>query len=142
MRVNEYNNLEEVDSVKREIIDLYEEDFVKIDNTGLAGSIYDAIDRKNIQGFCGIEFTYQGVYYRMCREPIAEEKLPTLPNGHKGHYHVVIVHWKDGKWFTDFDYELIGWYETIEDLLKNCHIEGKTFKEVIMADETEIIGKD
>ena len=39
----EYNNLEEVDSVKREIIDLYEEDFVKIDNTGLAGSIYDAI---------------------------------------------------------------------------------------------------
>lgn len=39
----EYNNLEEIDSVKREIIDLYEEDFVKIDNTGLAGSIYDAI---------------------------------------------------------------------------------------------------
>lgn len=39
----EYNNLEEVDSVKREIIDLYEEDFVKIDKTGLAGSIYDAI---------------------------------------------------------------------------------------------------
>lgn len=39
----EYNNLEEVDNVKREIIDLYEEDFVKIDNTGLAGSIYDAI---------------------------------------------------------------------------------------------------
>ena len=28
MRVNEYNNLEEVDNVKREIIDLYEEDFV------------------------------------------------------------------------------------------------------------------
>ena len=98
MRVNEYNNLEEF------IVE------------------YDEIDRKNIRGFCGIEFTYQGVYYRMCREPIAEEKLPTLPNGHKGHYHVVIVHWKDGKWFTDFDYELIGWYETIEDLLKNCDV--------------------
>ena len=65
--LNEYNNLEEF------IVE------------------YDEIDRKNIRGFCGIEFTYQGVYYRMCREPIAEEKLPTLPNGHKGHYHVVLV---------------------------------------------------
>lgn len=39
----EKNNLQEVDEVKREIVDLYEEDFVKIDGTGLAGDIYDAI---------------------------------------------------------------------------------------------------
>ena len=39
----EVNNLQVVDEVKREIIDLYEEDFVKIDGTGLAGNIYDAI---------------------------------------------------------------------------------------------------
>lgn len=39
----EYNNLQEVDRVKREIIDLYEEDFTKIDPTGLAGDIYDSI---------------------------------------------------------------------------------------------------
>lgn len=39
----ESNNLQVVDEVKREIIDLYEEDFVKIDGTGLAGDIYDAI---------------------------------------------------------------------------------------------------
>ena len=32
-----------VDEVKREIVDLYEEDFTKIDGTGLAGDIYDAI---------------------------------------------------------------------------------------------------
>lgn len=32
-----------VDETKREIVDLYEEDFVKIDGTGLAGDIYDAI---------------------------------------------------------------------------------------------------
>ena len=37
------NNLQEVDETKREIVDLYEEDFVKIDGTGLAGDIYDAI---------------------------------------------------------------------------------------------------
>lgn len=39
----EQNNLQEVDVVKREIVDLYEEDFAKIDKNGLAGDIYDAI---------------------------------------------------------------------------------------------------
>lgn len=39
----ESNNLQVVDEVKRKIIDLYEEDFIKIDGTGLAGDIYDAI---------------------------------------------------------------------------------------------------
>ena len=39
----EQNNLQLVDEVKREIVDLYEEDFTKIDGTGLAGDIYDAI---------------------------------------------------------------------------------------------------
>lgn len=37
------NNLQVVDEVKREIVELYEEDFVKIDGTGLVGNIYDAI---------------------------------------------------------------------------------------------------
>lgn len=37
------NNLQYVDNVKREIIDLYEEDFIKIDRTGLAGDVYDSI---------------------------------------------------------------------------------------------------
>ena len=39
----EKNNLQEVDITKREIIDLYEEDFTKIDISGLAGDLYDAI---------------------------------------------------------------------------------------------------
>lgn len=37
------NNLQVVDEVKREIISLYEEDFTKIDGTGLAADIYDGI---------------------------------------------------------------------------------------------------
>lgn len=39
----EENNLQTVDISKREIVDLYEEDFMKIDNSGLASDIYDAI---------------------------------------------------------------------------------------------------
>ncbi len=37
------NNLQLVDETKREIIDLYEEDFTKIDDSGLAGDVYDGI---------------------------------------------------------------------------------------------------
>lgn len=39
----EQNNLQVVDEIKRDIVDLYEEDFTKIDPSGLAGDIYDAI---------------------------------------------------------------------------------------------------
>ncbi len=39
----EHNNLQSVDEVKREIVDLYEEDFTKIDSAGLSSDIYDAI---------------------------------------------------------------------------------------------------
>ncbi len=39
----EKNNLMEVDETKRAIIDLYEEDFLKIDASGLASDIYDSI---------------------------------------------------------------------------------------------------
>ena len=37
------NNLQSVDETKREIIDLYEEDFIKIDNSGLVSDVYDGI---------------------------------------------------------------------------------------------------
>lgn len=37
------NNLQAVDDTKRAIIDLYEEDFTKINSAGLAGDIFDAI---------------------------------------------------------------------------------------------------
>lgn len=39
----ETNNLQSVDEVKREIIELYEEDFIKIDGTGVSGDIYRSI---------------------------------------------------------------------------------------------------
>ncbi|MBE2989350.1 ATP-binding protein [Sneathia sp. DSM 16630] len=44
--INEYintNNLKMVDDVKREIINLYSDDFYKIDNSGKVSSIYEAI---------------------------------------------------------------------------------------------------
>ncbi len=39
----EGNNFKEIDEVKREIINLYIDDFHKIDNTGLTGRMYDSV---------------------------------------------------------------------------------------------------
>ena len=39
----EGKNFTEIDEVKREIINLYKDDFFKIDNTGLIGQMYDSI---------------------------------------------------------------------------------------------------
>jgi len=44
--VNEYittNNFRKVDSVKRDILNLYKDDFMKIDSTGRASTLFDAI---------------------------------------------------------------------------------------------------
>jgi len=40
------------------------------------------------------------------------------------------------------EYQFIGWYDNIYDLLENCYIDGIKFKDVIMADNTIIEGKD
>ena len=60
---------------------------------------------------------------------------------HSAVIRVVVVHWKNG-WLSDFDYELIGWYATLDDVLNNCKIQGRPFSEVIMDDATKIVSKD
>lgn len=39
----EGKNFTEIDEVKREIINLYKDDFYKIDDTGLIGRMYDSV---------------------------------------------------------------------------------------------------
>ena len=55
--VNEYiqtNNFKKVDDIKRDIINLYEDDFRKIDSTGRLALLFEAIPsqlNKNTKGF-------------------------------------------------------------------------------------------
>lgn len=67
-----------------------------------------------------------------------EKKL----NKKLGKYEVVLV---DSNSHSDYqygEYQFIGWYDDIYDLLENCYIDGIKFKDVIMADDTIIEGKD
>lgn len=44
--------------------------------------------------------------------------------------------------FISNNYNIIGWFKDMNDLLENCYIQGRNFKEVIMDDSTYIDSKD
>lgn len=123
MRINEYNNLQEF---------IYEYE----SGRSLPS---DNLDR---QKFMGIEFKFNGVYYRMCREPIDESNVVMLQNGKIGQYDVMILHCENTGYPLSERFELIGWYADLNDVLDNCILQGRKFKDVIMDDQTEILGKD
>lgn len=123
MRVNEYNNLDEF------IIEYKDRKY--------------PMYRDEIERYMGIEFIYDNQFYRMCREPHCEEgKGPLLPNGKIGLYDVFEVKTINGRPDSDAPYKLIGWYSDLFDVLENCYIKGRKFKDVIMDDDTIIYGKD
>ncbi|MBR0262235.1 MAG: hypothetical protein IJQ85_10655 [Selenomonadaceae bacterium] len=115
MRINEYNSLDEF---------IYEYDSGRRPSTETHG-------RK----FMGIEFLHGGVYYRMCFEPAEND-------GERRFYYVYIMHCETQGYPAAERFETIGRYENFKDLLENFLIDGKSFKEVIMNDNTEILGKD
>ena len=117
MRMNEYTNLEEF---------IYEYESGRSIPS-------DNLDR---QKFMGIEFRYKDVYYRMCREPQDEKNVIILPDGRTGQYDVVILHCEKTGYPMSESFELIGWYSDLEDVLDNCVIQGRKFRDVIMDDET------
>ena len=114
MRVNEYQNLNEF---------IYEYDSGRYSSDENCG-------RK----FMGIEFLYKKVYYRMCREPIDDEK--------NGIYQLSIMRCEKLGYPVSDKFEIVGSYKNIYDLLENCTIDNKKFKDVIMDDKTKILSQD
>ena len=90
----------------------------------------------------GVEFKYNNVYYRMCRESLDENEKVTLSDGRTGQYDVILLHCEKTGYPQSESYELIGWYADLDDVLENCMIQGRKFKDVIMDEQTEILGKD
>lgn len=118
MRINEYNNLEEF--------------------TSQYCGWWDPSEGK----WLGLEFKYNGKYYRFHTGIIGEKDKMILPNGKQGKFSVYkIICEKEQYPFAD-DYKLIGRYADMDDVLENCIIDDKKFKEVIMDNSTEILGQD
>lgn len=123
MRINEYNSLDEV-----------------IDEYAYGRQMpWNSKDGKT--RYMGLEFSYNGVYYRICNEPLEEDEFPILEDGRKGKYCTYIMHvWMPE--FEDDDIVELKWYADLYDALDNWIIEDRPFKEVIMDDNTKIEGKD
>ena len=124
MRINEYNNLDE---------------FIFEYCKGRESSSDNPEQR---QRFMGIEFSYNGVFYRMCREPLEQESSANNNAQNPGIYNLMIMHCDSQEYPVADSFESIGYYSDLDDLLNNCIIDEKPFREVIMDDETEILGKD
>ena len=124
MRINEYKTLEEF---------IYE--YSK-------GREFSWENEDLRERYMGIEFSYNGIFYRMCREPYDREHTPTLDNGKPGVYKLMQMHLGQGGYPVADSYECIGWYDSMESLLDDCFIQNKAFREVIMDDNTEILSKD
>ena len=124
MRKNEYNSLEEF---------IFE--YCK-------GRESSSENPEHRQRFMGIEFSYKGIFYRMCREPIDDGQPPLSGTEKKGQYNVMIMHCITRGYPVADSFESLGWYSDLDDLLNNCIIDEKPFREVIMDDNTEILGKD
>lgn len=122
MRVNEYESLADF---------IYEYDSGRLPSN-------ESRRRK----FMGIEFLYNGVYYRMCREPLEDDERPKLKSGKLGLYQVSVMHCEKFGYPVADEFETLGWYSDIYDLLDNCVIDKKKFKNVITDDATEILSQD
>lgn len=99
-------------------------------------------NEENRERFMGIEFESMGIYYRMCREPYDKEHTPILSNGKIGLYHMMIMHCDQYGYPMADRFETIGWYDSLESLLENCMLAGRPFRDVIIDQNTEILGKD
>ena len=119
MRINEYNCLD---------------DFI---------NEYDGKCEKGDEFHMGLDFRYRGDWYRMCHEPVDKYYVFTTTKPDDSRIIEGWTHRKSDGWFFDMpDKYVIGIYDTMDELLEATCIAGLPFREVIMDDDTEMLGKD
>lgn len=87
----------------------------------------------------GLDFIFHGVEYRLNTGSMYNEQDTTLPNGYKA---VFGIYKKSIERGSGQEYVLLEEFATIDDVLKSTCIEGIPFSEVIMNEETQLIGQD
>lgn len=116
MRINEYNNLNE---------------FI---------SEYTGIWNPSEKHWLGLDFQYQGIIYRLNTGSMYNVTDSILPNGQTALFYLYQL--ISPKCIIAQEYSLLGEFANMHDLLESQVIKEKKFREVIMDDSTEILGKD
>ncbi len=91
----------------------------------------------------GLDFSYKGNEYRLHTGTMYGEKVKTDDSGKIVQFGLYKkTNKKDPKDSNVFLYELLDEKESIEELLNSTVIEGIPFRDVIMDDDTELLGQD
>lgn len=97
----------------------------------------------------GMDFIYNGKTYHLCRYPMEDKEQKRKfseivgKNLFECEYEVALFDSKlpqDKLSFSNIHF--IGWYVDIYDLLDNCEIEGKKFKDLLLNHKIKVTGKD
>lgn len=115
MRINEYNSLEEFMSE------------------------YTGVWSPSGGHWFGLDFKYNGVTYRLHTGEMYHEEAKVLADGRTSLFGIYQLLEVVG---TNYKYGLLGKYADMNDLLESTVIDGRPFKDIIMDDMTEILGKD
>lgn len=87
----------------------------------------------------GLDFSYNGNEYRFNTGSIYEKNDTILSDGREALFG---IYRKDSNSNAAKEYVLLEEFADMEDALKSTCIEGIPFKQVIMDDNTEILGQD
>ena len=84
----------------------------------------------------GLDFSYHGCEYRFNTGSMYNRQNTTLNDGSEALFG---LYRKD---IISGEYILLEEFATMDDVLKSTCIDGIVFKDIIMADETELLGQD
>ncbi len=87
----------------------------------------------------GLDFSYNGSEYRFNTGSMYETKNTILPDGREALFG---LYKKNPESKGARDYILLAEFTSIDDALNNTCIEGLKFSDVIMDDNTELLGQD
>ena len=82
----------------------------------------------------GLDFRWNGKVYRFQTDSMFNAENTILPDGRKARFGVYILH--------NSSYKLIGEFATPQEALEKCVIENKLLGDIIVAEETEMLGQD
>lgn len=87
----------------------------------------------------GLDFIYHDIEYRFNTGSMYSSNNTILPDGKEGVYG---LYRKEKDMNKRACYILLEEFATIDDALDSCCIEATPFREIIVADETELVGQD
>lgn len=87
----------------------------------------------------GLDFSYNDVEYRFNTGSMYEEQNSVLTNGKDA---VFGLYLKNNNPKLKKEYILLGEFADMEDALNSTCIDGVAFRDIIMDDETELLGQD